>query len=374
MLACNYANASTANYTSGLISRMRNKQHLKIRLVSSHCQCLSKFPERRFALIEKCSLVGCPYLDFPFSKRKILGTVMHSTPKRIIDFFRGFSFLKASRDCDIIHYQQSSGFSFGALPLIPIILFSRQKKVVTFHSPGWGQKISFFFRLYNRVDRIIVHSESMKTYLINMGVEKSRIIKVPHGVNIPPLFGVDRTEITFMGAPEERKGILTILDALRILKDKNLNIKVRIYGFYDHHEKQSVESLAASKKVDDCLVWGGRLGEMEFDKKLQQSIFTFAVYNSDTSGSSIVTRAMSNATPVIATDIGGLKEYLDGGGVYLQPKDPEGLANIIESLLKDPQLLEKLGTKGRQRAQKLLSWKEIANRTINIYKSLVRDD
>ena len=371
MFACCYANASVANYTLGLISEMMNIKDLEIKMVSSHCACLPRFPQRKFALVGKCSIVNCPYLSFPSSKRRILNIAIQDIPKTLTDFFRGFSYLRAGRGGDIIHFQQSSQYSFGIIPLIPLVLFSRQRKVVTLHSGEGVQGGKFLFQIYNRVDRIIVHSESMETRLLNMGVAKSKIVKVPHGVEIPTLFGLNRTEITFMGAPEERKGILTILDALRILKNKNINLKVTVYGWYSDSERKSTELLAASKKVDDCLVWGGRLDENEFDKKLQQSLFTLAVYNSATSGSSVATRAMSNATPVVASDIGGFKEYIDGGGVFLPPGNPEALAQMIESLLKNPQLLEELGAKGRERALQLFSWKEIANKTATIYERLL---
>jgi glycosyltransferase involved in cell wall biosynthesis len=174
-----------------------------------------------------------------------------------------------------------------------------------------------------------------------------------------------------MGAPEERKGIFTILDALRILKRKNINIRVWIYGFYSDYERRRIELQATSRNVDDCLVWGGRLSENEFDKKLQESLFTLAAYNVATSGSNLVTRAMANATPVIASDIGGLREYLDGGGIFLPPRNPEALAETIESLLKNPKSLEKIGSKGRKRALSLFSREEIAKKTSSIYRNLI---
>ena len=128
---------------------------------------------------------------------------------------------------------------------------------------------------------------------------------------------------------------------------------------------------AVSRDVDDCLVWGGRLSENEFDTKLQESLFTLAVYNVATSGSNLVTRAMANATPVLASDIGGLREYLDGGGIFVPPRNPEALAETMESLLKNPKLLEELGSKGRKRALTLFSREEIAKRTASVYKSIM---
>jgi glycosyltransferase involved in cell wall biosynthesis len=211
----------------------------------------------------------------------------------------------------------------------------------------------------------------MRIHLIKNGVTESRITKIHHGVSIPHLFGLKRREITFLGAPEERKGIHTILDALKILKGRNVNIRVSIYGLYSDSERKITESHAASKGVNESLVWGGRLTEIEFDKKLQQSLFTIAAYSSPISGSNVVTRAMSNATPVIASDIGGLKEYLGGGGIMIAPRDPYGLADAIELLLENAETRQDLGLKGRERALNLFSWEKIAEKTVALYESIL---
>ena len=374
MIACYYKNASVANYTKGLISPLEGIQDLDIRLIASHCKCLRRFPKGQSVLIGKCSFLNCPYLTASSSRLKRLNLLIDRIPQRLLNLFRGLIYLRACNGYDIIHFHQSSSYAFGFLPLIPLILLSSRKKIVTVHSIDTIQKINFLYKLYNRVDKVIVHSESMKKYLINKGVSRSRIVKVFHGVDIPNLFGLKRTKITFMGAPEERKGILTILDALSILKRKNINIQVYIYGFYSDYERRKMEFQATSRNVDDCLVWGGRLSENDFDKKLQESLFTLAVYNVATSGSNLVTRAMANATPVIASDIGGLREYLDGSAIFLAPRDPEALAETIESMLKNPELLEELGLKGRKRALSFFSREEIAKRTASIYRSLISGD
>jgi len=374
MLACYYKNASVANYTKGLISPLENKKDLKIRLIASHCKCLRRFPKGQSLLINNCSFLNCPYLSVSSRKLKSLNSLIDRIPQRLLNLFRGLIYLKACKDCEIIHFHQSSSYAFGFLPLISLILLSSRKKIVTVHSTDTIQKFNFLYKLYNRVDKVIVHSKSMETHLIEKGVSSSRIVKVFHSVDIPHIFGLERTKITFMGAPEERKGILTILDALKILKRKRINIKVSIYGFYSDHEKKKTELQAISRKVDDCLIWGGRLSENEFDKKLQESLFTLAVYNVATSGSNLVTRAMANATPVIASDIGGLREYLDGGGIFLPLGNPEALAETIESLLKNPELLEELGSKGRKRALQLFSREEIAKKTASIYRSLISEN
>jgi hypothetical protein len=62
--------------------------------------------------------------------------------------------------------------------------------------------------------------------------------------------------------------------------------------------------------------WCGSVSESEFDEKMQESIFTFAIHTVPVFGSATITRAMMNGTPVIATPLGGSSDYLDDTGMY----------------------------------------------------------
>jgi glycosyltransferase involved in cell wall biosynthesis len=59
---------------------------------------------------------------------------------------------------------------------------------------------------------------------------------------------------------------------------------------------------------------------------------------------------MSNATLVLASNMSGLREYLEGSGIYVPPRNPMRLTETIESLLENTNLLEGLGKKGRELA------------------------
>jgi Glycosyltransferase len=113
------------------------------------------------------------------------------------------------------------------------------------------------------------------------------------------------------------------------------------------------------------------LSEREFDEKMQESIFTFAIPTEPVWGSSIITRAMMNGTPVIATPLGGSSEYLGDAGVYVSPNDPASLASAVRDLLENRRLREDLGKMVRQRALQYLSWEAIAEKTIQIYQSVL---
>lgn len=60
-----------------------------------------------------------------------------------------------------------------------------------------------------------------------------------------------------------------------------------------------------------------------------------------------VLESMACGRPVVATDVGGIREVLDGLGVLVPPRNPEALADGIVSLLTDESLRRNLAEKAR---------------------------
>ena len=60
-----------------------------------------------------------------------------------------------------------------------------------------------------------------------------------------------------------------------------------------------------------------------------------------------VLEAMACARPVVATDVGGVREALEGFGIVVPPRDPEALGRAVIRLLEDDQLRLELGRHAR---------------------------
>jgi len=60
-----------------------------------------------------------------------------------------------------------------------------------------------------------------------------------------------------------------------------------------------------------------------------------------------VIEAMSCGRAVVASDVGGVREALDGCGVVVRPRDVDTFAAEVQRLLDDPALREKLATRAR---------------------------
>ncbi|MEX0709916.1 MAG: glycogen synthase [Chloroflexota bacterium] len=97
--------------------------------------------------------------------------------------------------------------------------------------------------------------------------------------------------------------------------------------------------------------------------------------------------AMACATPVVASAVGGIPEVVVDGetgvlvpvemspGEPMSPVDPDrfarDLAAAINALVADPARRVAMGLAGRRRATETFSWSSVADRTIELYGSLV---
>ena len=62
-----------------------------------------------------------------------------------------------------------------------------------------------------------------------------------------------------------------------------------------------------------------------------------------------VIESMACGRPVVATDVGGVREALEGFGVIVKPRDARGLADGVVELLLNDELRQRLGASARER-------------------------
>jgi len=363
-----------ANYSYNLISAL-TRRDVSVKVVTSHCVCRNNYHDSSSLFDGTYHLVTTPFDSFGDEPdRSKIRALAYRTSRIPL----GLLYAKQCSGSNILHYQQSSIFSFGELPLLTLLTQAKvPHKVVTIHNLYLdrlyrpGNPLRLLPRVYRYADAIIVHSEQQKQLMIQAGVPEDKIHVVFIGGQDVNLRGLTRTRVSWFGSPEEFKGFFILLTALRILRDEGIKINLEVYGIYGEEAEQIARKEARRNKVEDQIEWHGSLSESEFDEKMQESMFTFAIYPDPVWGSSIITRAMINGTPLIATPLGGSLEYLGDAGMYVPPNDPSALAVAINSLLENRSLREDLGEKVRQRALQYLSWDAIAEKTIRIYESVI---
>ena len=81
----------------------------------------------------------------------------------------------------------------------------------------------------------------------------------------------------------------------------------------------------------------------------------------------VVQEAMAAGTPVVATDVGGLRDLVAGTGLLVIPGDPEAIAKATDRVLGDPGLRADLAARGREVATSLPDGRDTASRWLAWY-------
>jgi len=81
--------------------------------------------------------------------------------------------------------------------------------------------------------------------------------------------------------------------------------------------------------------------------------------------------AMACGTPVIASNGGALPEVVERGGILLPPDEPGMWANAILTVLNEKEYTDRLRAQAIDRAREF-SWQETAQRTLEVYRSVVK--
>ena len=269
---------------------------------------------------------------------------------------------------------------------------------------GGGYRVSSWIEktAFEGADRVIAVSEGMRRDILAAypSLDPDKVIVVYNGIDLQrwkPLedderareLGVDpgRPAVVFVGRITRQKGLPYLLRAARLLP-KEVQV-VLCAGAPDTPEimaevTRGVEALQAER---DGVVWIDRLLSQE-DLRVVLTASTVFVCPSIYEPLGIVNlEAMACALPVVGTATGGIPEVIvdgvtgrlvpidqakDGTGT---PTNPDAfvaeLAAALIAVVSDPERAALMGSAGRLRAETAFSWTSIADRTREIYRSLV---
>jgi glycosyltransferase involved in cell wall biosynthesis len=87
----------------------------------------------------------------------------------------------------------------------------------------------------------------------------------------------------------------------------------------------------------------------------------------------VAVEAMLVGRPVVASDVGGLRDVVDRGitGLMVPPGDPGALAEALDRLLDDPEMRQRMGTIGRRHARQFEA-AAVAPRIVEVLEDAVR--
>jgi glycosyltransferase involved in cell wall biosynthesis len=157
-------------------------------------------------------------------------------------------------------------------------------------------------------------------------------------------------KIIFAGRLHLDKGVLVLLEAMKILDEENIAVKLDILG-----EGQLLSNCLAASKALHNSAQIELLGTLpygpKFFERLQQYHAVVVPSISDEQPR-IVYDAYSQAVPVLGSDTGGLRDCIENEktGMLIAPNDPLALANLLKQSAENLNQLQNMGMAARKKA------------------------
>ena len=164
------------------------------------------------------------------------------------------------------------------------------------------------------------------------------------------------------------KGVIVLLDALKILKEKEYTFVCQFIGG-ETAEINAVQFFEEVNKreLSDLVTYVGRKVREEKEAFFRQAdIFVFPTYY-ETFGL-VNLEAMEYKLPVISTNEGGIPDIVKDGenGMICEKQNPVSLADCIAKLLDDEELRVKMGSAGHEKFCREFTLDKFENRMRDI--------
>jgi len=255
-----------------------------------------------------------------------------------------------------------------------------------FIAQGWKASIKKTFLLF--LYRILLNSK--KVWLLFQNPDDQTLFAQHNIIYLKHVFkikgsGVDLQQFPFSSISKDRvkvilvarmlwdKGVGEFVEAATILMQKRVNAEFLLVGSTDLGNPKSIpiEQLEQWNR-SGTVKWLGE--QKDITQILSEShIAVLPSYREGLPKSLIEAAAIGR--PIITTDVPGCREVVkDGENGFLVPlKDSKKLAEAIQYLINNPDLLVVMGKKSRLMAEQEFSLQQVVNKTLVIYSKIGSD-
>ncbi len=278
--------------------------------------------------------------------------------------------------------------------------------VVTFHALGYvrklhqgdddkfpSERIDIERRIVEEADHIIAECPQDKDDLLSYyDAHGSRITIIPCGFNPHEFYPLDRflarmvlkldpheKLVLQLGRMVPRKGVDTVIKAVAKVRKTGMNIRLLVVGGETDNiddqknpEVSRLKDIAYSEGVGDAVVFTGRKTRdvLRYYYAAADLFVTTPWY--EPFGITPL-EAMACGTPVIGSNVGGIKYSVEDGrtGFLVPPRDELALSEKILESLNDSSSLQRMRENAIARANAMFKWSNIAQSISSLYQQVI---
>lgn len=224
-------------------------------------------------------------------------------------------------------------------------------------------------------DRVIAVSDCTRRRA-RQYVDDSSMVTISHGVDDaffepaePPtgefseFVDPQRPYIVAVGNDKSYKNLGLLIDAFQRLIDEGVSTRLVLIG--------DCKGLAATISPD-AAEWIAMPGLVDDDRlrRLLGHARVFALPSRIEGFGLPLLEAMAMGVPSVISDVEPLRSIGDEATLYFDPDDPALLARLLDRILDDDALADRMSRRGRRRAAEF-RWSDTARQTLEVYASLI---
>jgi glycosyltransferase involved in cell wall biosynthesis len=178
---------------------------------------------------------------------------------------------------------------------------------------------------------------------------RARLVRIanavaPEAATVRPEGGAEHRplRIAYVGRLAADKGVLETVEAVRILRDRGIDIQLTIAGS-GSLESEIIEAIAANRLADRTALVGAVFGAAKQQLWQQADVLAFPTYHREGLPYALLEAMASGAVPVVSP-IGAIPDVVQDevNGLLVPARDAPALANALERLARDRPLLRRL--------------------------------
>jgi glycosyltransferase involved in cell wall biosynthesis len=238
--------------------------------------------------------------------------------------------------------------------------------------------------VFARAAYVTACSDDLRDRARRMGAAQDRTLTIPYGVDVrrfapdPARRAAVRRAIGVGDAPfvfaagrlVAKKGFGVLIDAADRLRSAYPALRVLIAGDGD----MRTELEARAQRTDGAVRLLGARAQDEVGQLAAAADVVAVPSVHDEAGNvdglpNVALEALATATPVVASDAGGLRQVIEDGGTgrLVPERDPAALADALRWVLDHPAEAAGLGAAGRARVEACYGWTQVAARLEAVY-------
>lgn len=200
---------------------------------------------------------------------------------------------------------------------------------------------------YSHGDDIILMPK--KVFVVPNGIKDNFEEYSKTHVKLP----TDTIALLYVGAMYEERGIVELIETLKIVRENGINAKLKLMGIFISQEFESkVKELIVNFNLHDHVeLTGSKINNEKWEIFLNTDIFCFPTYVPSETFGIVLIESMQFKIPVVATRWNGIPFVVDDGlnGFLVEPRNSGNMASKIIQLCSNKDLRTQFGQNGRDK-------------------------